>query len=96
MSTATYPTARNERETAINRFDDSEEWDFFTSSPIVARRLRKLGWSPDPDWIGEGQRFCLPLAAITIRSRRGVDGKRAGPGAFQRLEPRQEPQSEVE
>ena len=93
MSEATYPTQRNERETAINRFDDSEEWDFFTSSPIVARRLRKLGWTPDPDWTGEGQRFRLPLAAITIRSRRGVEGKKAGPRGFQNRESHQDVRS---
>ncbi len=93
MKTATYPTARNERETAINRFDDSESWDFFTSSPIVSRRLRKLGWTADPAWTGEGMRFELPLAAITIRSRRGVESKTAGSGAFQKAGLRQEPET---
>jgi hypothetical protein len=93
VETTTYPTQRNERETAINRFDDSEEWDFFTSSPIVARRLKKLGWIPDPVWTGEGMRFQLPLAAITVRSRRGVEGKRTPQHGFQKAVSRQEGQS---
>jgi hypothetical protein len=68
--------SKSERETAINRFDDSKAWDVFTSSPVVNKLLLVKGWTPDEAWNGLGARFFVPLKAITIRSKSAMKRKK--------------------
>lgn len=63
---------REERETLIRTSDAVATWEIFTDSPKWQRRLVKRGWTPSLD----GRTFTLPGAALTIRSRKGMESSR--------------------
>jgi hypothetical protein len=66
---------REERETIVRTSEADDTWEVYTDSRAMAARLRKRGWQPLPG--GDGRTFRLPLKAITIRSREGMESLKA-------------------
>ena len=68
--------SRLEQETIIRRSAADQEWDIYSDDPAIQRKLERCGWAGEPQ--GEfGRRYLVPRAAITIRSRSGLENLKA-------------------
>ena len=68
---------REERETIIRTSDADETWEVYTDSATWQARLKRRGWGPGPD----GRTFKLPLKAVSVRSKAGMEKTRAAAAA---------------
>ncbi len=69
--------AKEERETIIRASAADTTWDIWTDDPKIERRMARNGWKGVVH--GSGQRFSIPLRAVTIRKRKAVmEPKRRG------------------
>lgn len=76
---------RDERELILTKTAGEPTYSVYTSDPVEYRRLLRKGWVPTR-LDDSGAYFDLPKEALTIRSRKAVEGSkgRGNPSSLKR------------
>ena len=69
-------STKAEQETILRWDEEEQELHVWTASPVVERKLRRLGYAPISVGIRDGKpgswKYRLPLRVLTIRSARSL------------------------